>query len=71
MCLNSNDKRQQAKGRKTEYFLGNGEIPHITSEIKPPLTGPIRPKVQQTNNIKKHSIKEGDNYFSSVYHLGI
>ena len=34
---NSNDKRQQAKGRKTEYFLGNGEIPHIPSEIKPPL----------------------------------
>ena len=38
---NSNDKRQQAKGRKTEYFLGNGEIPHISSEIKPPLAPAI------------------------------
>ena len=35
--LNSNDKRQQAKGRKTEYFLGNGMKVKIPSEIKPPL----------------------------------
>ena len=34
---NSNDKRQQAKGRKTEYFLGNGTKVKIPSEIKPPL----------------------------------
>ena len=34
---NSNDKRQQDKGRKMEYFWGNGEIPLISSEIKPPL----------------------------------
>ena len=35
--LNSNDKRQQTKGRKTEYFLGNGMKVKILSEIKPPL----------------------------------
>jgi hypothetical protein len=35
--LNSNDKRQQAKGRKTKYFLGNGVKVKIPSEIKPPL----------------------------------
>ena len=34
---NSNDKRQQVKGRKTEYFLGNGMKFKIPSEIKPPL----------------------------------
>ena len=43
---NSNDKRQQAKGRKTEYFLGNGEIPHIPSEIKPPLAVPVVCSIQ-------------------------
>ena len=35
--LNSNDKCQQAQGRKTEYFLGNGMKVKIPSEIKPPL----------------------------------
>ena len=34
---NSNDKRQQAKDRKTEYFLGNWKILHISSEIIGPL----------------------------------
>ena len=35
--LNSNDKCQQAKGRKTEYFLGYVTKVKIPSEIKPPL----------------------------------
>ena len=37
MLENSNNKRQQAKDRKTEYFLGNWKIPHISSEIIGPL----------------------------------
>ena len=66
MRENSKDKHQQAKDRKTEYFLGNWNIQHVSSEIIGPLGLFRRARVHGAGGWQKASAFESTELLRSL-----